>query len=298
MQPDISETIDGIKHWHRQRIFAMRQRIRADLALGAFLRTVLGWRKDAPEKDRDAAAKIAADLIKNGQREVAGKAFDPDMPGYAEWRLVITASTSARKPFADVEARAAKEMEKLAKMLPVWEWADGVRGFGARSLAVIIGEAGNLSSYPKKGHLWKRMGLAVLDGVRQGGLGKAAGDQAWVEHGYNPYRRSQMFVIGDSLVKGGEYYRQVYLDRKSYERAKAEAAGYTVAPSAKIPKARKDEFVSDGMIHARAQRYMEKRLLKDLWQAWNADRWASKTVPSTAKVFPPADRLASLDATA
>lgn len=42
----------------------------------------------------------------------------------------------------------------------------------------------------------------------------------------------------------------------------------TVIEAAKIPKARTDEFMSLGHIDRRAQRYMEKRLLRDLWRAW------------------------------
>jgi hypothetical protein len=117
--------------------------------------------------------------------------------------------------------------------------------------------------------VWKRLGLAVIDGVRQGGLPKSASKDDWIAHGYSRVRRSRMFVIGDALIKANGEYRAVYLARKEYERQRAEAAGLTVAPALKIPKARANEFISDGIIHRRAQRYREKRLLRDLWQAWN-----------------------------
>ena len=60
-----------------------------------------------------------------------------------------------------------------------------------------------------------------------------------------------MWNIGDALIKGnrdGEY-RTIYLERKAYELARE--------PEMKPIKA-----------HRRAQRVMEKRLLKKLWQAW------------------------------
>ena len=98
---------------------------------------------------------------------------------------------------------------------------------------------------------------------------KSASKDDWIAHGYSRVRRSRMFVIGDALIKANGEYRAVYLARKEYERQRAEAAGLTVAPALKIPKARANEFISDGIIHRRAQRYMEKRLLRDLWQAWN-----------------------------
>jgi hypothetical protein len=269
----LEETISEIRYWHRQRGFAMEQRKRTDLSLGAFLRMALGWSKALPEAERKRIAAQAQGLIDVGEAEAKaiakGKPVpECDEPAYEEWRDLILASMQARAPFDVIEARATKEMERLAKTLPAWEWAKDVKGFGARSLAVIVGEAGDVGSYPAKGHLWKRMGLAVIDGVRQGGLRKSASADEWIVHGYSRKRRSQMFVIGDVMVKVGDTYRQVYLYRKAYERARAEAAGLTVVPAAKIPKARAAEFMSDGHIHRRAQRYMEKRLLRDLWQAW------------------------------
>jgi hypothetical protein len=307
MRPDKATTIALITEAHRRRNFAMDVRKMVDLKVGSLLRTQLGWRKvekgDANYSEQLEANKLAKDraaaLIEIGEAEAvvieleakqaalekigeslngierrrlenARAKVETDDPAYAEWRSVILASIQARKPFDIVEADNTKEMERLAAQLPVAEWAESVKGLGMRSLAAIVGEAGDLASYPKKGHLWKRMGLAVIGGVRQGGLAKSASKQDWIDHRYSRRRRSQMFVIGDVMVKVGEEYRQVYLDRKDYERARAEANGLTVAPAAKIPKGRVHEFVSDGHIHRRAQRYMEKKLLRDLWKAWRA----------------------------
>lgn len=268
----LDRIITDIRSHHRTRNFAMDQRKRADLSLLWFLKTQLGWSKSLPDAERKAIAEQAKALVDNP----AG-----------QWEEVILAALAARAPFDKVEKQATKEMERLAKLLPVWDaWAKDVRGFGARSLAVIVGEAGDLSAYPKKGHLWKRMGVAVLDGVRQGGLRKTASAADWIEHGYSRERRSRMFVIGDCMVKSGAHYREIYLRRKEYERARAEAAGLKVAPSAKIPKAKAAEYMSAGHIHRRAQRYMEKQLLRDLLAAW---RRATVAMPERAAVPLPAD---------
>jgi hypothetical protein len=265
---DLAETIAGIRSAHRERCYAMDQRKRADLSLLAYLRMVLGWSKALPDAERKRIAEQAKALVAFGDAAAKGRPVDIDEPAYLDLEPIITASLMARSPFDAVEKSATKEMERLAKTLPAWEWADTVKGLSARSLAVIVGEAGDLSAYPEKGHLWKRMGLAVMGDVRQGGLRKGASKDDWIAHGYNAKRRSHMFVIGDVLVKVGDHYRAVYLARKDYERQRAEAMGLTVAPAAKIPKARAAEFMSDGHVHKRAQRYMEKRLLRDLWQAW------------------------------
>lgn len=302
---DIQQICDQIKYHHRQRNYAMEQRKRADLALGSFLRIVLGWNKDLPKAESDAIKKTVKAIIETGERVVKNEAKAPDKqkpvegldaPAYVEFHDLIVSSIKAREPFDALEKENTKRMEKLAEQLPVWSaWAKDVRGFGARSLAVIIGEAGNLSKYPKKGHLWKRMGVAVLDGVRQGGLKKTAAKEDWIAHGYNKERRSRMFVIGDCLVKSGGHYREIYLARKEYERQMAEGLGLIVAPAAKIPAKRKDEFMSEGHIHRRAQRYMEKKLLRDLRSEWNRCEAIQELSEMTKTMMPSAEPIGQAD---
>ncbi len=151
-----------------------------------------------------------------------------------------------------------------------------------------MADRGDLSNYASVAKVWKRLGLAVMNGVRQGGLKKSAKAEEWILHGYSRTRRSVMWNIGDALIKAqvrkvkdedgedtGErvalgYYGQVYLDRKAYERDKAIAEEVERTPM---------------HIHRRAQRYMEKRLLRNLWQAW---REASSAVQPTV-TLPPAE---------
>jgi hypothetical protein len=141
-----------------------------------------------------------------------------------------------------------KQLEKLAKSLPVYEtFTKPTKGLGAGGLALIIGETGDLSQYANPAKVWKRMGLAVIDGGRQRRV--AGNADAALLHGYSPHRRQIMWNIGDSMIKVGDTYRQVYLDRKAYETAKNPDAAKIVH-------------------HRRAQRYMEKRILRNLWRAW------------------------------
>lgn len=297
----LTDTITRIRYLHRQRNYAMDKRKSDDSKLGAFLRWQLGWDpEDLDHQENERIKKQAAALIAVGEAEadflaLAGlddkkserkrKRLIPKMqtddPAYVEWRSIIQASIQARAPFDAVEKGVLQEMERAAETLPVWEaFGKGVRGFGSRSLAVIVGEAGDLSNYTgKNGHskFWKRMGLAVMGEVRQGnpdtaGLSKQAAKDLWIAHGYNKERRSRSYVIADVLMKMGDTYREIYLLRKEYERLRAESMGLTVAPTAKIPKKRVAEFISDGHIHKRAQRYMEKRFLRDLWRAWRDAR--------------------------
>lgn len=106
------------------------------------------------------------------------------------------------------------------------------------------------------------MGVALVDGIRQGGLSKTASKDDWIDHGYNRQRRSRMWNIGDALIKSNRdgRYRTIYLARKEYE--------ITRDPEMQPIKA-----------HRRAQRYMEKRLLRDLWRAWRDERRAILHLP-------------------
>jgi hypothetical protein len=288
-----SEVVDQIRAWHRKRCFAMETRKRADLSLGSSLRSWLGWRKDLPDADRKRIADQADKLIECGEKVAKGKPHElADTEEFIEYHAIILVAINSRVPTDAFEKIATREMERLGASLPVWEeFGEQIRGFGARSLAVIIGEAGDLSNYSTHSKLWKRMGLAVMDGVRQGGLRKSSNKETWIEHGYSPIRRSRMFVIGDALIKanGDGAYRRAYLARKQYERDRAVSNGLVVAPAAKIPAKRKDEFMSDGHIHLRAQRYMEKRLLRDLWKAW---RRAKTIMVESPLIAMPADEIA------
>lgn len=257
------DTIALLTVLHRDRRFAMEQRKRSDLAIGAYLRSALGWRKDLPDAERKVIGLKAAAIAKK--------------PEGTKWEQMILAQAESRKPFEAVEEDALKEMVAIAKQMPVWShFGESVRGFGAASLAVIIAETGDLTNYSSVAKVWKRMGLAVMGDVRQGGLPKGSGAEAWIAHGYSPNRRSLAWNIGDTMLKaqvrkvkddagedtGERYalgpYGQAYLDRKAYELARE--------PDMQPIKA-----------HRRAQRYLEKRLLKHLWQAWRgADTYTAE----------------------
>lgn len=255
----LDEIIFEIKAKHRRRCHAMESRKILDLRMGSLLRLELGWRRDLPEKERKRIAAEAAKLMEGEE-----------------------AHQKSREPYQQMEADAKKAMARLARQLPVWDsFCKHIRGFGTGkesgvSLAVIVAEAGDLSNYANPGKLWKRLGLAPGQNRIPPGLSKEQQKQAWIDRGYSPRRRSHMWNIGDALIKGNRdgKYRTIYLERKAYEKARA---------------AETKEELTDMHAHLRAQRYMEKRLLKDLWRAWRA---ASVEVTSDQRVplaeIPPA----------
>lgn len=111
------------------------------------------------------------------------------------------------------------------------------------------------------------MGLGIVGGERQQKCTEAAKALA---HGYCPRRRSTMYVIGDTLLRQKNAYKDLYDARKLVEAQKAEAEGLIVAASASIQKGDAALYRSLGHLHNRSCRYVQKRLLRDLWRAWRA----------------------------
>jgi len=229
--PDSALLISTIRETHRMRVDFHRAEKRLTLQIKAICRRFC-------EGSKDEAAILYKAIKGKGEHPKATVAGAYCLPLYAA-REAVTAPRKA----------AEKRLEKLARDLPVWPWVESVNGFGAMGLGQIIGECGDLARFDSPAKLWKRMGVGLVwvDGVwkRQQ---RVAGAEA-LAHGYSPQRRSILFVIGDSLIKKQNAYRDLYLVRKEYEAAND--------PKRK-PMAN----------HRRAQRYSEKRLLLNLWRAW------------------------------
>jgi hypothetical protein len=233
------ELIDAIREQWRNRQSWHRAEKSLTLQAKALCRRLVGGDKAEAEKLYNAAMK-GADM------ELAQIAFAAISP-FVEGRSYIEAS---RK-------QVEKVLEKQAKRLPVWKHVEGVKGIGPLMLAGIVGEAGDVGSYKSVSALWKRMGMAVIAGGRQR---RVTGADA-MEHGYSPARRSLMWNIGDCIIKAqvrkdpeDEEKRigigplgQLYLDRKAYEADRVETKAHA---------------------HNRAKRYVEKRLLRELYAAW------------------------------
>ena len=206
------------------------------------VRTAMGY---SPKLEH--ASKIVA---------AAQKAYRDGVKGEGEYVAVVARAEEAQEGFLLDKKAAEKARLKLAAELPVAEWVGSVKGFGLGNLCNILGETGDLDLYDNPAKVWKRMGVAVIDGIAQGKLPKNAPAELWIEHGYVRYRRSTLWTLGDCLIKKQNDYRELYLQRKEHEAAREEV---------KTPM----------HAHRRAQRYMEKRALRDLWCHWTGreDPW-------------------------
>ncbi|GAH51327.1 unnamed protein product [marine sediment metagenome] len=234
--------IEEIQELQAQRVSVVRGVLRLDNMAGSYVRRFLGWQPDLPEKERKAINARAARLAKAVREGKQPKELGPGVVAY------ILRVAEAGEPLRVFRDALEKNMRQAARRLPVWPWVEATPGFGDLGLAIIVGEAGDLAGYANPAKLWKRMGVAVLNGERQ--RKKTDPDEAKAQ-GYNPRRRSALWTIGDSLLKAEGPYRELYCARKTMEKERA--------PEMTKMKA-----------HRRAQRYMEKRLLRNLWRAWRA----------------------------
>lgn len=248
--------IDEIKESYRRRTHVHGAEKRLTLQIKAICRRHAGLEEDGTSNLREAE-RIYKAVMENKLGE---------HPAAAEISVSVFPLVEARRVLEGSRKKFEKEIKLLAKDLAVSEWIKDVRGVSDLLLGQIIGEAGDLSNYPNHRHLWKRMGLAVIEGQRQR---RVKGEEA-LEHGYAPRRRALMWVVGDCIIKAGKgHYREVYDLRKDYEIKQANEAGLKVVPAAKIPKSDPESYRSEGHVHLRAKRYMEKIFLRDLWLVWN-----------------------------
>lgn len=108
-----------------------------------------------------------------------------------------------------------RDMECLARLLPVRDFQKRTTGLGELGLSALVGEAGDFSKYPTDHHLLKRLGLTPFtrtDGVTRasstwrmlGGLSKDEWsddiETGYKGPGYRPQRRATVYAdVEDSL---------------------------------------------------------------------------------------------------
>ena len=224
------------------------------------------------EKERKAIfARAKSFRLSVEQRGVY--TFDP--PDLEVVEPMVEASATGRRAWDRFRATAEKEMTRLAKQLPVYPWAKSVKGFGDKGLAIICGEAGiPIAEYRTVEGLWKRMGLAVIDGERQ--RKKTDKAQAAV-HKYSPGRRAEIWTLADAMFrhqwKGADKengtpgcpagpYGEVYAARRIHTEPR-------IAATADLSNGDPEKWTL-ARCYNDARRVMIKALLRDLWVAARA----------------------------
>lgn len=265
--PDLAPTIEKIRQLHRQR----KTMHVAEKSLTLQIRSLCKMYSSRESLD---ANKKEADQLYDAAIKNKG-----DHPLALFIRGQAIPFLAARDSLFEARKGLEGQLEKLAKTLPVAAWVAETRGFGVGNLAAVIGEAGDLANYANPAKLWKRMGLAVINGGRQR---KVTGAEALI-HGYSPPRRSVFWNVGQCVLKAqsvrvdketGEIlrvagpYRVLYDERKATELPKCEAIAADPVQAKRYTPDGKKKYAPLAHANNRATRYMEKRLLRDLWRAW------------------------------
>lgn len=188
-----------------------------------------------------------------GDKDKANELFDTARAGGNIDAILFAALFpfhSSIDKFKAERLQLEKTLKEDVAKLPAWEWVKACRGFGALNYAGIIGEAGDLNQYDNPAKVWKRMGLAVIDGIGQSRRSNA--EQA-LQHGFSPARRAVAFNLSDCLIRADSPYKKFYEERKA--ATLASERGWTPIHA-----------------HRDAARYMVKRVLRDLWRQWRDEK--------------------------
>jgi hypothetical protein len=270
----VSEACENLIERQRHRIFCIRQQQRCDRSIEALLARSSGYHTSLVPAERKALFSAAAKL----RREIEGGKID-QFPANSDLPRLVIASAASRATWDQLRGDVEKRMIKLARALPAISFVHAVRGFGELGLAVIVGEAGDLGNYANPAKLWKRLGLAVFDGHRQGSPGEGATKDDWIRHGYNRQRRAEVWVFCSDV-----------LFRAQWRGAKDDAPAHPIGPYGEAYAERKAWVLARGWTPAHAdadaRRYMTKRLLRDLWRAW---RDAGSDLEPRLRVHPAED---------
>jgi hypothetical protein len=210
------------------------------------------------------------------------------------------------KKFQDERKKLERDLDKTARTLPTYEWAMAVPGFGAGSFLSIIGEAtvveldGSLRTigdYHSVAGLWKRMGVAIINGERQR---KRSDAEEALLHGYSPARRSALWNIGGGLIGGMgrgyrplldedisvngslSHYQKMFVARLRYLAAR-DPEKFAKEPVLKKNKAGEQETRESFTLAcaASAKRYVEKKFLRDLYARWRFETRGEVVDPET-----------------
>lgn len=268
----VDETVAAIVQLQMIRRHCIKAQSSCDRPIESLVAQVMGYRPQLAPGERKAIYRRAAVYRQavEANKPAAHKIRDASGGALAPFESLVKLSSAARAHWDQRRKMAEADMATLAMKLPVWPFASTIRGLGPRALARIVGEAGiPLGDYRSFPGLWKRLGLAVIDGRAQRRI--RGNPILAMVHGFSPARRAELWSIGDVMLRqqitreaderrAAGPYGCVYLRRRRRtERRMIETAHLPKEDPDKWPRAR---------CHNDACRVMTKALIKDLWLVW------------------------------
>lgn len=302
--PHVATIVTDLAALQKRRKFCIRQQSQADRSIESLIASTMGFRIDATEKERKAVfagAKTHRLAVEKGG-EGQGGGGSQAVSALSAITPLILVSASNRGNWDGLRKNVETAMIALATQLPVYAWAKHVKGFGDKGLAIIAGEAGiPIGDYRTVEGLWKRNGVAVIDGERQ----RKKTDKAQAAaHGYSPKRRSELWTLAASMIKhqwnaeklrcrcsnqptnfecvdGAPVCEKCGAPGISADIIPAHAAGpygevYAVRKAHTLPRiaatadldSKSPDKWTAGRCNNDAVRIMSKALLRDLWVEW------------------------------
>ncbi len=215
------DLIAEIRSVQRDRAWLIKSRIMVENRLRAMVAGKLGYHSGMSESERTKSFDKANEIIKNIEDGVDDGSLG--MESMVVDNRVYTQKIRDNTKFYE------KHMIEMAMQLPIASWVlqKDQRGFGLLSLAILIGEAGDLCNYANPGKLWKRLGCAPYTFGENGDEKTLMGAtwrskregtlpaDAWVDFGYSKRRRSIAYIFGESLLKQNGKDKPEVVERKS-----------------------------------------------------------------------------------
>lgn len=286
----LDQVCQELQEQQRQRSILIKSRNMQMNRLQAIVAGQIGYSSSMKEEERRKRFAEGGDLIKEIMEEVDNGRKHPFILSG-----IVSQTMIGIRAFEELRDGIEKQMLKLAKELPVFEWIQHPRrrGFGAMFLCVVIGETGNLENYTNPGKVWRRLACApwtfgldkdgeplTLMGAtwrskRYGELPK----EQWELYGYSPRRRSISYLIGEGIVKqnGDGPYRATYERKKAQALADPEKSRCVTCKGAgkNSRGAKCTPCKGTGKTALRAHRHgmlcATKELLRDIWAKWNGE---------------------------
>ncbi len=291
--PEPGSPIGLLMELQSLRRHCIRSQSRCDRSIEALIARTQGYHTALPEVERDKLFKFARAI--RLKVEADAKAGTPGSDPRIPQSVVALIETSyvARAQWDRQRLAIEAEMSMLAREMPVWPWVKRVRGLAELGLAVIVAEAGDIGTYSGPGKLWKRLGLACLDGIRQGSVPKElTGDarkEEWKRRGYNPARRAEVWAFLDDVLFRAQWRGDRDEDGKDPRKSGKPVAvpAHAVGEFGEVYGERKAWNIARGLApkhaDADARRFMAKRVVRELWRAWHAVEIKMEELPPPAR---------------
>jgi hypothetical protein len=284
---NITSTVRQIVELQKIRRHCIKSQSQLDRSMESLIASALGFRVDLEEKERKALFRQAGDIRRSVEKGGEGLLDVGTQEPNALSAIIdlIPINAQSRNLWDTRREEVEAKMASLVVALPAWPYVETVRGIGARGFAVLVAEAGiPIGEYRTVSGLWRRLGLAVINGERQ--RKKTDLEQAAL-HRYNPTRRAEVWAFcsdvmfrhqwaGDKDEKGKDpkktgkpiavpahaigLYGEIYARRRAYTAQR-------IADTADLPAGHRDKWTK-GRCHNDARRIMTKELLKHLWIKW------------------------------